>query len=185
MKRSLLRLAALAALVAMGAGCAGDRRPDYTEPLTSPGGKFTKLPPAVQNTVRAEAGAAEIDDIVKNTNSEPVVYEFHFVDSDVFPPLFVSPDGSVLTSNRDIAVGASEDSIVAATGGALSGLKLGDLPPEVVQTIHVKAPTAEVDHITKVNHGPNIFYEVRFKEETKYPKLLITEKGALVQALPD
>src|SRR5579864_5638427 len=37
----------------------------YGQPLVSPGTKFAALPPAIQHTIRAEAGQAEIADINK------------------------------------------------------------------------------------------------------------------------
>src|SRR2546423_724719 len=81
---------------------------------------------------RAQAGAAEIEDIAKSSGPGPTVYEVRFTNPELFPTLYVSPDGSVLTSNLAVAVGATEDTINAATGGVSSGLKVSDLPPTVV-----------------------------------------------------
>jgi hypothetical protein len=178
MKLSFLSLVALAGVLA---GCAREQTVEYTKPLSSPGSKFSSLPPTVQNTVRAQAGAAEISDVWKSTNFGPLVYEVRFKNSDQFPPLYIAPDGSVLTSNLEVSVGATEDTVASSTGGAMSGLKLGDLPPDVVKTIHAKAPTAEVDHITKVLRGDNVFYEVSFKDEVRNPKLFIAASGMLVE----
>src|SRR5258707_7623852 len=61
----------------------------YTKPLTSPGGKFGMLPPVVQNTVRAEAGAAEVLDGIQDTSSGRVAYKTFLRHS---PTLYRAPD---------------------------------------------------------------------------------------------
>jgi hypothetical protein len=97
------------ALVALTGGCASHheaapavRENPYTLPLVSPGTKFTALPPAVQNTIRAEAGAAEIDRIVTYAGQGKVVYGIYFKNREMNPPLYLAPDGSVL--NLDLTV---------------------------------------------------------------------------------
>lgn len=162
-------------------GCAEHRVAEYHQPLMSPGGKFAGLPPAVQNSVRAEAGTAEIEDISENGDADAPIYQIHFKNPDIFPPLYVAGDGSVLRSNMTVAVGASADTIAASTGSAVSGIKLDDLPPNVVQTIRHSAPTAEVESISRLNSQGNVFYDVTFKGPTHHPKLLIRDDGRLVQ----
>jgi hypothetical protein len=180
MKRWVLPL--LLGGTAMFLCCAHDRVADYDQPLTSPGSKFTKLPPAVQNTLRAEAGTAEIEKIEDKTPFGPGIYEFHFRNPGLYPPLIVANDGSVLTSNMTVAVGASEDTITSSAGAAMGGLRLEDLPPNVVKTIHEKAPTSEVGAVQKIRSMNFVFYEVSFKESTS-PVLLIADDGTLVKTL--
>ena len=79
----------------------------YDKPLTSPGAKFGALPPVVQRTVLAEAGPAEVVDAVRDTSSGRVVYKIYFRDKDLFPPLYVAPDGSVLNPDLTVAVSTS------------------------------------------------------------------------------
>ena len=100
-------------LVGLLAGCAtktetqkAEDKTPYHRPLTSLGAKFGALPPAVQSTVLAEAGGAEITDALRDTSSGRVVYKIYFRDPDVFPPLFVAPDGSVLNYDLTVAVSA-------------------------------------------------------------------------------
>jgi len=163
------------AIAAALCGCADETRMTYQQPLTSPGGIFATLPPAVQNTVRAEAGTAEIATISKE--AAPGVYEFRFRNSEVYPPLYVASDGSVLTTNLTVAVGASKDSIAASTGSEASALKMDDLPPNVVLTIRHHAPTAEVDSISRLTSEGQVFYIVSFKDPAHHPKLLIRDDG--------
>jgi len=177
MKMNTLWFVAIAAALC---GCANDYSGvTYQQPLTSPGGIFATLPPAVQNSVRAEAGLAEIESI--NKEAAPGVYEFRFKNSDIYPPLYVASDGSVLTSNLTVAVGASVDTIAASTGSAVSGLKMDDLPPNVVETIRHQAPTAEVQSVSRLTSEGDVFYNVTFKEPAHHPRLLIRDDGKLFQ----
>jgi hypothetical protein len=156
-------------------GCVEEQPFSYQQPLNSPGGVFATLPPAVQNSVRAQVGMAEIESISKE--AAPRVYEFRFRNSDVYPPLYVAPDGSVLNPDLTVAVGASEDSIAASTGSEASGLKMDDLPPEVVQSIRHQAPTAEVDSISRLTSNGGVFYDVTFKDPANHPKIMIRDDG--------
>jgi hypothetical protein len=168
------------AIATIFCGCAAEETPmTYQHPLTSPGGVFATLPPAVQNTVRAEAGMAELSSVSKD--AAPGVYEFRFRNSDVYPPLYVASDGSVLTPDLRVAVGASEDTIAASTGSATSGIKLDDLPPNVVGTIRHQAPTAEVAAINRLTSEGVVFYDVSFKDPTHNPKLIIRDDGTLIR----
>lgn len=164
------------------AGCASEGPPfTYTEPLISPGGQFSKLPPTVQNSVRAQVGSAEIRDISKETSGDSTIYVFHFRNVFVYPPLYVAPDGSVLTPDLQVAVGATQDTIEAATGRGSNGIKLDDLPPNVVSSIRSHAPTSEVDWVQRITSGNAIFYEVFFKNPRHQPTLLISEEGRVVR----
>jgi hypothetical protein len=154
----------------------------YHHPLTSPGGKFARLPPAVQNSVRAEAGMAEITNITRDDEDGiATVYRVQFRDANVYPPLYVATDGSVLTSNMTVAVGATVDSIAASTGSAVSGIKMDDVPSNVVETIRHQAPTAEVDTLSRLTSEGEVFYNVTFKDSARHPKLLIRDNGRLVE----
>jgi hypothetical protein len=180
--KSFLILCLLSFLVI---GCAGQKKGSeaypYSRPLSSPGQKFSGLPPAVQSTVRAQAGAAQIHDILKRTNGNQVVYEILFQETNLFPPLYIAPDGSVLRpESHAVAVGAGGEDIGARSGGAASGLKLGDLPINVVNVIQQKAPTAEVAYINRITRNKYAFYEITFKDSAGNPKLLIAEDGTIV-----
>jgi hypothetical protein len=177
MKTTCLLIVAIAALVC---GCVEDHPMSYTEPLTSPGGKFSRLPPAVQNTVRAQSGTVEIADIVRSGTTSAPVYTFYFKNAEVFPPLYVASDGSVLRPDMTVAVGATEETLEAATGSGVSGVRMGDLPPNVVETIRHSAPTAVVSTISRVTSEGEIFYEVMFEDPSRHPMLLIRDNGHLV-----
>jgi len=179
MKTYSLWLIAMATIVA---GCV-EQAPvvRYDRPLTSPGGEFSRLSPVVQNSVRAQAGAAEIDGISKETSRGATIYVFHFKNVGLNPPLYVASDGSVLTSDLHLAVGVTADAIEASTGFGSNGVKLQDLPVLVVTTIRSRAPTAEVDSVQKITEGTEVFYEVSFKHPEFHPTLLVADDGRVVQ----
>jgi hypothetical protein len=174
-------------LAAFLAGCASDENPSaerlaeyqehYHNPLLSPGAQFATLPPAVQRTVRAEAGAGEISDIVKDTNGNSIVYCIYFL-SPVDPPLFVAPDGALLDPDLSVAIGAAQDTVGVLTGGPVTGITLSDLPAQVVKTIQQRAPDAEVAYINKETHGQQLVYLVVFKDQM-HPALRINSDGTL------
>jgi hypothetical protein len=171
--------AVLVALLA--AGCATSDKTQtpehgsaYHKPLMSPGAKFGALPPVVQRTVLAEAGAAEVVNVIRDTSSGHVVYKVYFRDHDVYPPLFVAPDGSVLNANLTVAV------------AAFNGLriKLGEVPPTVMKVIPERAPAAEIAYVTLETWGGRAVYVVTFKDEAHNPRLLIASDGSIVDEVP-
>ena len=142
----------------------------YRKPLTSPGAKFGALPSVVQLTVLAEVGPEEVVDAVRDTSSGRVVYKIYFRDSEIFPPLYVAPDGSVLNPDLTVAVSAVRGTRV----------KPGDVPVTVKKAIPERAPTAQVDYINKEAWGGRTVYVVIFKDEAHNPKLLLGEDGSVI-----
>lgn len=142
----------------------------YLKPLTSPGAKFGALPSVVQLTVLAEVGPEEIVDAVRDTSSGRVVYKIYFRDEEIFPPLYVAPDGSVL--NPDLTVAVS----------AIRGVRVkpADVPPSVKKAIPERVPGAQVAFINKEAWGGRTVYVVTFKDEAHNPKLLLGEDGSVL-----
>jgi hypothetical protein len=157
-------------------------RSAYSKPLSSPGAKFAALPPAVQNTIRAQVGVADIEDIVKDASSGTAVYQISFRNHDTFPALYVSPNGDVLNPDGTVAVRAAQENLGNSTVGQNTGIiKLGDLPPNVMRVIQEQAPNAEVGSISKVVQPDMTFFVVRFKDEAHAPKLTIADDGTLLK----
>lgn len=169
------------AIVAGLCGCAEPTVVTYHQPLISPGGEFAMLPPAVQNSVRSQAGMAEIAHIAKTSDSPVGIYEVYFRNPELYPTLYLASDGSVLNPDMTVSVGASADTIAASTGSVASGVKMDDLPPAVITSIRHEAPTAEVDSIHRVTSDSATLYEVTFKDSAHHHPLLFHDNGRLVQ----
>jgi hypothetical protein len=175
MKSHVFLAVSVALLVA---GCAthnktqpAEHNTAYHKPLTSPGAKFGALPAVVQRTVLAEAGAAEVVDAIRETSSGRVIYRIYFRDHDVYPPLVVAPDGSVLNADLTIAVGAVKGTRV----------KSADVPASVMKVIPEHSPAGEVDHISKETWGGRVVYVITFKDEAHNPELLLSADGTVVK----
>jgi hypothetical protein len=154
----------------------------FRKPLLSPGAQFGALPPAVQNTVIAEAGTEVIWDVVKEEHSGQPVYIIYFENQDIYPPLYVGRDGSVLNPDFTIAVHAPEYKAVALGANATTTtVKLTDLPSKVLEVIHQQAGHSEVSIIDKATWGNRIVYIVTFKDEKQYPKLYVEADGTLLK----
>ena len=164
-------------LAVLLAGCATQNqtqtaapKTSYNKPLTSPGAKFGALPPIVQLTVLAEVGPEQVVDAVRDTSSGRVVYKIYFRDSEIFPPMYVAPDGSVLNPDLTVAVMARPGTRV----------KPADVPPSVKKAIPEHAPAAEVAYISKESWGTRVVYVVTFKDAAHNPKLLLGEDGTVL-----
>ena len=164
-------------LTVLLAGCATQNQTQtaahqtpYIKPLTSPGAKFGALPPIVQLTVLAEVGQEEVVDAVRDTSSGRVVYKVYFRDSEIFPPIYVAPDGSVLNPDLTVAVNARPGTRV----------KPADVPASVKKAIPERAPAAEVAYISKESWGQRTVYVVTFKDPSHNPKLLLGEDGTVL-----
>jgi hypothetical protein len=163
-------------------GCASDERVQaYHEPLTSVGARFGALPVAVQNAIRAESGTAEIRDIDKELRSIGTVYKITYVTEELYPPLFIASDGSVINPDMSVAVGAAHDETTVQKGGAAGGLHFNDLPAAVAETVEATAPRSDVQAIDKGIWGSRIVYIISFHDETRHPRLYVESDGTVLR----
>lgn len=179
------KLAGISALTLTLFGCARDQRfssadyrHQYSKPLLSPGTQFASLPPAVQNTIRAEAGAANIQDIEKDTSLGRVIYQVRFQNRRLLQPLWIAADGSLLDVDRAVAIGAPKDETLALTGRAISGTTINDLPPAAVKAIQKYAPDTQVDSVIRQVSGNQVVYIVTFKNQT-HPPVQVAADGSI------
>ena len=157
----------------------------FRKPLLSPGAQFGALPPPVQNTVIAEAGSEVIWDVVKEEHSGQTVYIIYFENQDIYPPLYVGRDGSVLNPDLTVAVHAPEYK-AAALGANLgaattASVKLTDLPPKVLDVVHEQASHSEISSIDKATWGNRVVYIITFKDGSHNPKLYVEADGTLLK----
>lgn len=184
-----MRIPTLVAVILAGivAGCAAhrDRKAEYIDafkkPLLSPGAQFGALPPAVQNTIIAEAGSEVIWDVVKDSSSGQTVYKIYFENRDIYPPLFVARDGSVLNPDLTVAVKAPEQTAGALGINTGTMVKLTDLPQKVLDVIHEQGSRTDISEIDKATWGNRTVYIITFKDESHYPKLYVEADGTLLK----
>jgi hypothetical protein len=165
------------------AGCeTSERLPAYHAPLTSVGARFGALPSAVQNSIRAQTGSAEIQDIEKEQRSVGVLYKVTYVNQELYPPLFVGVDGSVINPDMSVAVGAPRDEAFVLRGGAAGGLlHFSDLPAPVAQVVDDHGARSEVTSIDRQNWGSRVVYTIAFKDPVKMPTLFVAADGTILR----
>jgi hypothetical protein len=169
-------------LAAFVTGCeTPDRVEAYHAPLTSVGARFGALPAAVQNTIRAESGAAEIRDIDKEVRKVGPVYRVSYANEDLYPPLFVAADGSVINPDMTVAVGAASDESAVIKGGAAGGLRFADLPGPVASVVDKNGARSEILSMDKETWGSRVVYIISFKNETLHPRLYVTTDGTVLR----
>jgi hypothetical protein len=154
----------------------------YNQPLVSPGLKFLSLPAAVQNSIRAQGGATEILDIGRYEVHGDTFYKIWFRRGGSFPPLYVARDGSILNSDLTVSISAPSESYDIAGQG--TGLRLGDLPSEVVKTIQSRAKTQEIEKIQEALLDNKRIYEVHFKNSRDLPMIKVDQDGKVVEDSP-
>ena len=153
----------------------------YLRPLASPGGKFGALPHAVQNTIVAETGSAEISDIATINRLGEISYEVYFHNEDNLPPLLVASNGSVLNPDFSIAVSAIAEGAASATPPTVSKIQYAELPMALVTVINEKAANAPIESIEKATWGDRTLYVISFKDDLARPKLYITSDGVILK----
>jgi len=172
-------------------GCARDYEgkfanepPSYHYPLTSPGAKFGTLPPAVKNTVRSEAGAAEIEDVVTRYEPAGPIYSIYFRNRDLFPPMLVAADGTLLKPDLSVAVGAPQDTFSVVSSGSVTGVKINELPAPALQAIYDREPRAQIANINKETWGDRNIFIITFIDPEHHPRLYVTTDGKILNEGP-
>jgi hypothetical protein len=132
------------------------------------------LPTAVQRTVTAEAGTAEITDISKVAVGGHDVYRIQFRNPEANPTLYVADDGTLASKDLYSSAGAP---------GALGGVSGGSepppsMPPAVLKALQQAAPDAVV---ASVHISQHTIYEITFQDPATHPPILITEDGLRVR----
>ena len=177
----------LATLTMLLSGCTTQPKPQaaitpypYDRPLQSIGALFVGLPPAVRNVVRAETGSAAIANIAKGSHSGRIVYIIYFENPEAFPPLYVSPEGSVLYPDLAVAIPAPREPGMVLPGSAVTGVKPAELPPNVLRVLKERAPNAEITYVNRESWGDRFVYIISFRDETHNPKLYVATDGTVL-----
>src|SRR5205085_12309107 len=104
---------------------------------------FGDLPPAVQSTLRSEAGSAPIEDIDKGTLEGRIVYEAAFKQNEKNVELRVADDGTIVNDPQDQAI-LSRTSLEEG-----QGITLAEVPSSVQNVIRSQAGAVTVERLQK------------------------------------
>jgi hypothetical protein len=155
----------------------------YQRSMQSPGAQFGALPPKVQTAVRAQAGQAAVEKILRDRTPVGSIYKIYFQNEFVYPPLLVTPEGDVLNPDYTIAVPYPDSAHdpFALSGGDGRTLQLVDVPEDAMKMIQEQAPHAEISSIEKQTWGDRTVYVVTFKGENASPKLYVRSDGIVLK----
>ena len=168
-------------LLACSSSSVGNRQVNYARPLESPGQQFGKVPPAVQNTIRAQTGSSEISQIFRLTSGTGnSVYAVFFVNPGP-TTLYVAPDGSVLADDFSTVVGAPGDETESVSGSGHSTLTEQDLPEKVKRALRESDPKGRVATIEKQPWGETTAYVISFDDPARHSRLYIQADGTVLK----
>lgn len=154
--------------------------------------QMNELPAAVQNTIKAQAGAAPIEDIDKGTLNGRVVYEVAFKKDGQHTELRVAEDGTVietLTPGQPIkapaGAAAEYNRGFNAQLSNASKVSFEATPPAVQAIIKERAGSAQIEDIDKGMLGTTTAYQAAYKKNGKHTELRVTEDGKFVREVQD
>lgn len=156
----------------------------YHLSFVSPGMKFLSLPAAVQNTIRAQAGMAEIQNIGRYEIDDFTYYKVWFARSRIFPPMYIAPNGNLLNADLTVSMSVPAENYVELVGHGFGTVSLGDLPPAVVKTINARAAAFEIQRIEQVGTDEDRYYEIHFKGPNAPAPISVSVTGELLRHRP-
>ena len=144
--------------------------------------EFNELPAAVQKSVRASEPNAEVADVDKDTRNGLEVYKIDFREPDRHPSIWVAPDGTVLKTDTERAMGRAPETVNANKGSGAQS-ELSALPLPVQKAINENAPKAEVSSIRRNEQNGRIYYDIEYAGKKENPTIQVAEDGSVVRAL--
>jgi len=149
----------------------------YTAPHNS-GRQLTlsQLPPAVQKTMRAEAGNLNLENIHKVTRNGQTAYRASFDKAGMKARLTVGEDGSVLQYQETdrLALVTEVPKITS------SGMKVADLPQAVQTKVKDLAGKNTVGDVSKDTESGKPIYHVAFNDAGIHTDLVLDQSGKVL-----
>lgn len=137
---------------------------------------FNELPAAVQNTVRAQAGNAPIEDVDVTRKDGQTTYEVAFKREGQNVELAVDPQGKVLRGGQALAQSQARVPLAAATKATFNAV-----PAAVQNTLRKYAQGAEIEDIDTGTLQGRTVYEAAFKQGGRNIELRVAEDGTLIR----
>lgn len=158
--------------------------------------RFEDLPPAVQKTVREQAGAGKIDDIDRETRTGRVVWEIEIEQDGRDREIHVADDGTLLPEGGVAGRAASDTAArtreVTGTGAAAgaqtgrsvfsAGPKWEELPQAVQQRAMQFGGKEKVADIDRETDDGRVEYEIEFRREGKNLEVEFAEDGTITES---
>src|SRR5687767_711594 len=156
--------------------------------------RLEDLPPAVQKTVRQQAGANKIADIDRETRTGRIVWEVEIEQQGRNTEIHVAEDGSLVDTGLlgrtepapSTAPGASGTAVgnpaSGQTGRVFAGTRWEDLPPAVQQKAAQFGGKANVQDIDRESENGRAVYEIEFKREGRNLEIEFFEDGTILKS---
>lgn len=132
--------------------------------------RIEDLPPAVQQTVRREAGGRELADIDRETWGGQPAYEVEFKQPGLNARIYVAEDGALLRAERPRQ----------GLKSLFLGTQLEDTPPAVQETIRRIAGDREILDIDRKLTSRQPVYRVEIRGPSGTQELQIGEDGKVL-----
>lgn len=144
--------------------------------------KFEDLPAAVQQTVRAYAGSAAIEDVDRRTRDGKNEYEVAFKLNGKHTELRLAENGLVL--NPEVLQGQATVTTAAPKPltplANASKITFDQVPEAVKHVVQSQVSQSEIEDIDKGTLGGKTVYQFAFKRDGKHTELQVSEDGTVM-----
>lgn len=158
--------------------------------------RLEDLPPAVQKTVREQAGANKISDIDRETRTGRTIWEIEVEQEGRNREFHVGEDGMLVTDAGLLGRAADETAgrtrEITGTGAAAGsqtgrsvlsvGPKWEDLPPAVQQKAMQFGGKEKVADIDRETENGRVEYEIEFRREGRNLEVEFAEDGSITES---
>ncbi|MCI0537174.1 MAG: PepSY-like domain-containing protein [Verrucomicrobiales bacterium] len=150
------------------------------------GTQLEDTPPAVQETIKREAGPGEIADIDKERRRGETIYEVDIKQAGPNAELHIAENGSVIYDSRKtegMGAPARQTETGMAKGPKAEGEKLtfGEVPAAVQNRIRTTDEDSKVKQIQRTSREGQRVYEVELEKEGKKTTLCINDDGMILE----
>jgi uncharacterized membrane protein YkoI len=142
-----------------------------------------QLPAAVKATLTSEAGSGTIDEIVKVTEGDKVIYEADVLKDGKKYEVQIAEDGTLIKSAVDDEEEADKDDD-SGKGEDKDEVKvtLDQLPAAVQATLKNEAGSGSIGDIEKETKDGKVVYEADVTKDGQEIELKIAEDGTLIKS---
>jgi len=158
--------------------------------------RLEDLPPAVQKTVREQAGAQKVADIDRETRTGRTVWEIELEQEGRNREFHVAEDGTLMPEGSVVGRAANETAArtreVTGTGAAAgsqtgrsvfsAGPKWEELPQAVQQRAMQFGGKEKVADIDRETDDGRVEYEIEFRREGKNLEVEFAEDGTITES---